>query len=230
MNTLETAPSTPPPPPPAPPAASPSRSNAAVNSKARGPSPKNPTKQNVDKLVNTETCRLQSRLVVTYNPTAPNTLSNNGILTSVNNRLNTTSVRFLLAAQFLEGNLVLMTSPANTAIEALTTTAALTSNLQAPRCHLRSILATIIWSSFLVHNLPTFSTSKEIATDIQLSNITNPLCRHARWVTTADKRKEKTHSTMVITLLRHLTLSNLRLTSLEIPKQVCKLTMYTPNP
>ncbi|KAL0630734.1 hypothetical protein Q9L58_010415 [Maublancomyces gigas] len=57
-----------------------------------------------------------------------------------------------------------------------------------------------VWTSFLVHNIPTSFTPDEVATVIQLHYPTLPhLSWHPPWLTIAEKQNEKTHSTMVIT-------------------------------
>ncbi|KAL0630592.1 hypothetical protein Q9L58_010560 [Maublancomyces gigas] len=230
INALVSAPPpSPPPPPPPPPPPSPSPSYAAIASKAPGP-PSQPTKK-VDKLVTTETTKLQRQLVVTCDPTPATTITNDAILASVNNALKTTGVRFILARRSLKGNLVLQTAPANTASEATNHGDAIASCLTNLGCTPTLMRSNAIWTSFLVHNIPTSSTPDDVATAIQLNYPTfPPLCRHPRWLTTADKRKEKTHSTMVITLPAQLTLANLGLTSLAISNQVCRLTLYSPKP
>ncbi|KAL0636931.1 hypothetical protein Q9L58_004033 [Maublancomyces gigas] len=133
----------PPPPPPPPPSPSPSHFYAPIATKAPDP-PAEPTKKNLEKLVNTETTKLQRQLVVTGGPTPPTTISNDPILASVNSVLKTADVQFILARPSLKGNLVLHTIPANTASEALAHTSARTTDLQALGCHPLSILANAI--------------------------------------------------------------------------------------
>ncbi|KAL0630490.1 hypothetical protein Q9L58_010663, partial [Maublancomyces gigas] len=166
------------------------------------------------------TTKLQRQLVVTCNPSPPTSITNDAILASVNNALKTTGVRFILARRSLKGNLVLQTAPANTASEATNHGDAIASCLTNLGCTPTLMRSNAIWTSFLVHNIPTSSTPDDVATAIQLNYPTfPPLCRHPRWLTTADKRKEKTHSTMVITLAAQLTPANLGLTSLTIANQ-----------
>ncbi|KAL0630389.1 hypothetical protein Q9L58_010764 [Maublancomyces gigas] len=221
----------PPPPFPSalPPPPSPSPSYAEVASKAANKRQNSKAKA-AEKLVNTETTKLQRQLVISCKPPPPTTITNDAILASVNNALKTTGVRFILARRSLKGNLVLQTAPANTASEATKHGDTIASCLTSLGCTPTLMRANAIWTSFLVHNIPTSTTAEEVATAIQLSYPSLTLCRHPRWLTTEDKRKEKTHSTMVITLPQPLTLANLGLTSLAISNQVCRLTLYTPKP
>ncbi|KAL0630817.1 hypothetical protein Q9L58_010330 [Maublancomyces gigas] len=238
INALETAPSlTPPPPPPPPfpsvlpppPSASPSPSYAAITSKAPGP-PSNPSKEKKEKLVITETSKLQRQLVVTCNPTPPTTITNNTILSSVNNKLKSACVRFNLARRSVKNNLVLQTAPANTALEAIDNGDTIASCLKDLGCTPTLMRSNAIWTSFLVHNVPTSSDLEVVAAAIQLNYPTITLCQHPRWLTTANKRKEKTRSTIVITLPRQVTLTKLGLTSLAMSNQVFRLTLYSPTP
>ncbi|KAL0640908.1 hypothetical protein Q9L58_000217 [Maublancomyces gigas] len=235
INALESAPAPPPPPPPPPfpsalpPPPSPSPSYPEVASKATNKRPK-PTAKTVEKLVNTKTTKLQRQLVVICDPTPPTSITNDAILTSVNNATTTTGVRFIFARRSLQGNLVLQTAPANTALEAIDHGNIVVACLKDLGCTPTLMRPNAVWTSFLVHNIPTSSTPDEVATAIKLNYPTfPPLSRHPRWLTTADKRKEKTHSTMVITLRAQLTLANLGLTSLAISNQVCRLTLYSPT-
>ncbi|KAL0630870.1 hypothetical protein Q9L58_010275 [Maublancomyces gigas] len=246
INALETVPPPPPPPPPPPfpsalppppppfpsalpPPPSTSPSYAAVASKAANKRP-TPKAKAAEKLVNMATTKLQRQLVVPCNPTPPTTITNNAILASVNNALKPTGVRFILARRSLRNNLVLQTAPVNTALEAIDHGDAIASCLTDLGCTPTLMRPNAACTSFLVHNIPTFTTAEEVATAILLNYPTLPLCRHPRWLTTEDKRKEKTHSTMVITLPMPLTLAKLGLTSLKISNQVCRLTIYSPKP
>ncbi|KAL0630507.1 hypothetical protein Q9L58_010647 [Maublancomyces gigas] len=231
IDALETAPPppTPPPPPPfpsaLPPPPSPSLSYAAVASKAPSP-PAKPSKEKTE----TTVTKLQRQLVITCNPPPPATITNDAILASVNNALKTNDVRFILACRSLKNNLVLQTAPANTASEAINHGDAITSCLKDLGCTPTLMRPNAVWTSFLVHNVPTSAYLEKVAAAIQLDYPTLNLCRHPRWLTTADNLKEKTHSTMVITLPRPLTIANLGLTSLAISNQVCRLTLYSPTP
>ncbi|KAL0630649.1 hypothetical protein Q9L58_010500 [Maublancomyces gigas] len=235
VDALESAPPppTPPPPPPfpsaLPPPASPTPSYAEVASKAANKRPK-PKAKAAEKLVNTETTKLQRQLVVTCNPSPPTSITNDAILASVNNALKTTGVRFILARRSLKGNLVLQTAPANTASEVIDHGDTIASCLTDLGCTPTLMRPNAAWTSFLVHNVPTSADLQKVAAAIQLDYPTLKLCRHPRWLTTASKREEKTHSTMVITLPKPLTLANLGLTSLAISNQACRLTLYSPTP
>ncbi|KAL0630684.1 hypothetical protein Q9L58_010468 [Maublancomyces gigas] len=197
----------------------------------------NPTRRNtkpktkiVEKLVNTDTTELQRQLVVTCDPTPPTTTNNDAILASVNKALETTGVRFILALRSLKGNLVLQTAVANTASEAIKhgdTIAAWLKDLKYTPTHM---CPNAIWTSCLVHNVPTSTSPHEVARAIALNYPTLPLCRHPPWLTTANNRKEKTPSTIVITLPRLLTLANLGLIFLIILNQACRLTLCSPKP
>ncbi|KAL0634752.1 hypothetical protein Q9L58_006269 [Maublancomyces gigas] len=231
IDTLESAPAPPPPPPfpsALPPPPSPSPSYAEVASKATNKRLK-PTAKTVEKLVNTKTTKLQRQLVVICDPTPPTSITNDAILTSVNNATTTTGVRFILARRSLQGNLVLQTAPSNNATQAITHGDLIAAKLKDLGCTPTAMRPNATWTSFLVHNVPTSSILTEVATAIQLNYPTLTLCQHPRWLTTAEKRKEKTHSTMVITLPAQLTLANLGLTSLAISNQVCRLTLYSPT-
>ncbi|KAL0630593.1 hypothetical protein Q9L58_010561 [Maublancomyces gigas] len=177
-----------------------------------------------------ETTKLHRQLVVTCTPTPPTTITNDAILASVNNALKSTGVRFILARRSLKNNLVLQAAPTNTANEALDHGDAIASCLTDLGCTPTLMRRNAVWTSFLVYNVPTTSTPHQVATAIELNYPTLPLCRHPRWLTTADKRIEKTHSTMVITLPMPLTLAKLGLTTLAISNQVCRLTTYLPKP
>ncbi|KAL0630855.1 hypothetical protein Q9L58_010292 [Maublancomyces gigas] len=232
VDALETAPTPPPPPPPPPPfpsalppPSSPTPLYTEVASKASNKRP-TPTAKTVEKLVNTDTTKHQRQLVVTCDPTPPTTISNDAILASVNKALETTGVRFILARRSRKGNLVLQTAPANQASKAINHGDTIASCLKDLECTPTHMCPNATWTSFLVHNVPTSYPPHQVATVIQLNDPTLPLCRHPRWLTTAQKRKEKTHSTMVITLPRSLTLANLGLSSLIILNQACRLTIY----
>ncbi|KAL0630781.1 hypothetical protein Q9L58_010365 [Maublancomyces gigas] len=146
----------------------------------------------------------------------PTTITNDTILASVNKALKTTSVRFILARRSLKGNLVLLTAPANKASEAIDHGDAIASCLKNLGCTPTLMRSNATWTSFLVHNIPTSTTAEEVATAIQLNCPSLTICRHPRWLPIEDKQKEKTHSSMGITLPRQLTLANLGLTSLAI--------------
>ncbi|KAL0630758.1 hypothetical protein Q9L58_010390, partial [Maublancomyces gigas] len=186
-----------------------------VASKATDKRPK-PMAKRVEKLVNTETTKLQTQLVVTWNPTPPHSNTNDAILASVNNALKETGRLFILAHWSLKGNLVLQTAPANKASEAIDYGDTIASCLKNLGCTPTLMRSNATWTGFLVHNIPTSTTAEDVATAIQLNYLSLTICRHPHWLTTEDKKKEKTHFMMVIKLPRQLTLANLVLTSLAI--------------
>ncbi|KAL0630713.1 hypothetical protein Q9L58_010439 [Maublancomyces gigas] len=122
------------------------------------------------------------------------------------------------------------TALANTASEAIDHGDAIASRLKDLWWTPTVMRPNAVWTSFLVHNVPTSADLEKVAAAIQLNYPTLNLCRHPRWLTTTDKRKEKTNSTVVITLPRPLTLANLGLTSLAISNQACRLTLYSHTP
>ncbi|KAL0631244.1 hypothetical protein Q9L58_009898, partial [Maublancomyces gigas] len=210
IDVLEPAPTPPPPPPPPPPLfpsalpppPSPSPSYAAVASKAPGP-PAKPSKEKTRRTVT----KLRRQLVITCNPSPPTTVTNDTILASGNNALRTNGDRFILARRSLKNNLVLQTGPANTASEAIDHSDAIAFSLKDLGCTPTLMRPNAVWTSFPVHSVPTCSDLEKVAVAIKLDYPTLTLCQHSRWLSTADKRKEKTHSTMVITLPRQLTLA-----------------------
>ncbi|KAL0630903.1 hypothetical protein Q9L58_010240 [Maublancomyces gigas] len=221
---LETAPSPSTPPPPSP-------SYAAAASKPPDPATTNAIKPPATKTpVTPETTKLQRQLVVTCDPSLPTNITNDAILTSVKNAIETSVVRFVLARRYLKGNLVLQTSTVNTASEDINHGDAMAVCLKDLGCTPTLMRPNAILTSFLLHNVPTPSKPDDVASAIQLNYPTLSLCQQQRWLTTTEKRKEKTHSMMVITLQHKLTTVTLGLSSLSLLNMECRLTLYTPTP
>ncbi|KAL0631342.1 hypothetical protein Q9L58_009797 [Maublancomyces gigas] len=105
--------------------------------------------------------KLQRQLVVTCDPTPPTTITNDAILASVNKELGTSGVRFIYARRSLKGNLVLQTAPAKTASEAIEQAELIAANLRDLECTPTLMFSKAVWTSFLVHNVPTSSTLKK---------------------------------------------------------------------
>ncbi|KAL0630524.1 hypothetical protein Q9L58_010629, partial [Maublancomyces gigas] len=107
--------------------------------------------------------------------------------------------------------------------------ALLSTALNVIGCHTGTIRPNAIWTNFLVHNIPTSlgpDNSALVASAIEKTYPTLHLCRPPRWLTMNEHRKEKTHSTMVITLPLALTIDTLGTKYLTLVNKDYRLAPY----
>ncbi|KAL0630569.1 hypothetical protein Q9L58_010585 [Maublancomyces gigas] len=177
--------------------------------------------------------KVQRELIVQLTSTTPPSVTDDSILATANKAIAETTVQFCLARRTQRGNIVLQTNHSTSASSAMPHKALLSTALNAIGCHTSTIRPNANWTSFLVHNIPTSlgpDSSSLVANAIQKTYPTLPLCRPPRWLTTNEQRKEKTHSTMVITLPFALTIDTLGTKYLTLFNKDCRLAPYSLPP
>ncbi|KAL0630402.1 hypothetical protein Q9L58_010751 [Maublancomyces gigas] len=176
---------------------------------------------------------MQRELIVQLTATIPPSVTDDTILATANEAIAETTVQFCLARRTRRGNILLQTNHSTSASSAMPHKALLLTALHAIGCQTGTIRPNAICTSFLVHNIPTSlgpNSSAVVATAIAETYPTLLLCRRPRWLTTNEKRKEKTHSTMVITLPFNLTIETLGTKYLTLFNKDCRLGPYSPPP
>ncbi|KAL0630951.1 hypothetical protein Q9L58_010198 [Maublancomyces gigas] len=177
--------------------------------------------------------KVQRELIVQVTETIPPSVTDDTILATANKATAETMVQFCLARRTRRGYILLQTNHSTSASYAMPHQTLLSTALNAIGCHTGTIRPNANWTSFLVHNIPTSlgpASSSLVANTIEETYPTLLLCRPPRWLTTNEQRKEKTHSTMVITLPFALTIDTLGTKYLTLFNKDCRLAPYSPPP
>ncbi|KAL0631758.1 hypothetical protein Q9L58_009366 [Maublancomyces gigas] len=155
------------------------------------------------------------------------------ILATANKAIAKKMVQFCLARRTRRENILLQTNHTTSASSAMPHKTLLSTALNAIGWHTGTIRPNAKWTSFLVHNIPMSlgpDSTSWVASAIEETYPSLLLCRPPHWLTTNKERKEKTHSTMVITLPFALTIDTLGTKYLTLFNKDCRLAPYSLPP
>ncbi|KAH0605310.1 uncharacterized protein H6S33_004532 [Morchella sextelata] len=163
---------------------------------------KKPAKPKVDPLFKPEYTKINREIIV--ETTAPSDVNLSEIRTLVNARIQDESCHFISTRRTAKDNFILETkfiTPATKAMEYAKETEEALLTLQVPVTNIR---ANSKWSKFLLHGIPTtigegIEAGQLVASEIRSNYGENfQLVQVPRWISRAETRMEKTHSSMVI--------------------------------
>ncbi|KAH0610171.1 uncharacterized protein H6S33_011698 [Morchella sextelata] len=242
----QAAPQVPPPPPPqAPPQAPPRGWKAgtwAAVASAAGPAQgkfhvverrKKPAKPKADPLFKPEYTKINREIIV--ETTASSDVNPSEIRTLVNARIQDESCHFISARRTAKDNFVLETkfiTPATKAMEYAKEIEEALLTLQVPVANIR---ANSKWSKFLLHGIPTtigegIEAGQLVASEIRSNYGENfQLAKVPRWISRAEIRMEKTHSSMVIALPAQITMETLGIKFLSLFNRSCHIEAFLPT-
>ncbi|KAH0603232.1 uncharacterized protein H6S33_008236, partial [Morchella sextelata] len=233
-------------PPPAPPQQAPPRgwkagTWAAVAS-APGPAQgnfqvverkKKSAKPKADPIFKPEYTKINREIIV--ETTAPSDVNPSEIRTLVNARIQDESCHFISARRTPKDNFILETkfvTPATKAMEYAKEIEEALLTLQVPVAVIR---ANSKWSKFLLHGIPTtvgegIEAGQLVASEIRSNYGENfQLAQIPRWISRAETRMEKTHSSMVIALPGQITMETLGVKFLSLFNRSCHIEAFLPT-
>lgn len=168
----------------------------------------------------------QRQLIVQLSVPLPEAVTGNQLLYTANHALVASAVCFCLARRLLKGNVVFITLPYQSASSALSYADTLTYTCSALNCLPSKVRINVNWSSFLVHNIPTCSGPSNLAAAISETYPSIQITIPQQWLTTADFRATKTHTSIVIALPSSLTSASLGLMTMTLLNGLCKVALY----
>ncbi|KAH0603229.1 uncharacterized protein H6S33_008233, partial [Morchella sextelata] len=194
---------------------------------------KKPAKPKADPLFKPEYTKINREIIV--ETTAPSDANPSEISTLVNARIQDESCHFISARRTPKDNFILETkfiTPATKAMEYTKEIEEALLTLQVPVVNIR---ANSKWSKFLLHGIPTtigegIEAGQLVASEIR-SNYGEEfqLAQVPRWISRAETRMEKTHSSMVIALPGQITTETLGVKFLSLFNRRCHIEAFLPT-
>ncbi|KAH0603152.1 uncharacterized protein H6S33_008156, partial [Morchella sextelata] len=177
---------------------------------------KKPAKPKADPLFKPEYTKINREIIV--ETTAPSDVNPSEIRTLVNARIQDESCHFISARRTPKDNFILETkfiTPATKAMEYAKEIEEALLTLQVPVAIIR---ANSKWSKFLIHGIPT-----TMGEGVEAGQLV------PRWISRAETRMEKTHSSMVIALPGQVTMETLGVKFLSLFNRSCHIEAFLPT-
>ncbi|KAH0603702.1 uncharacterized protein H6S33_007361 [Morchella sextelata] len=194
---------------------------------------KKSAKPKADPLFKPEYTKINREIIV--ETTAPSDVNPSEIRTLVNARIQDESCHFISARRTPKDNFILETkfvTPATKAMEYAKEIEEALLTLQVPVAVIR---ANSKWSKFLLHGIPTtvgegIEAGQLVASEIRSNYGENfQLAQVPRWISRAEARMEKTHSSMVIALPGQITMETLGVKFLSLFNRSCHIEAFLPT-
>ncbi|KAH0607165.1 uncharacterized protein H6S33_003153, partial [Morchella sextelata] len=194
---------------------------------------KKPAKPKADPLFKPEYTKINREIIV--ETTAPSDVNPSEIRSLVNARIQDESCHFISARRTAKDNFILETkfiTPATKAMEYAKEIEEALLTLPVPVANIR---ANSKWSKFLLHGIPTtigegIEAGQLVPSEIRSNYGENlQLAQVPRWISRAETRMGKTHSSMVIALPGQVTMETLGIKFLSLFNRSCHIEAFLPT-